>query len=109
MQLVFICSPFSGDIKRNTKKAAGYCRFAYSKGFVPYAPHLHNPNFLFEDIPEEREAGIALGIEILKRCNQLWLFGDKLTGGMRLELEAAQQMKIQVRYFTDKCEEREVN
>ena len=29
--LVFICSPFAGDIKRNVAAARQYCRFAVSK------------------------------------------------------------------------------
>jgi len=30
--LVYIASPFSGDMERNTRKAQGYCRFAVSEG-----------------------------------------------------------------------------
>lgn len=105
MKLVFICSPYAGDIERNTRKAQGYCRFAYIKGSIPFAPHLHNPQFLDEDIPEERKVGIELGIELLKRSDELWCFGNKLTDGMRAELRFAIKNDIPVRYFTDICEE----
>jgi len=107
--LVFICSPFSGDTDRNTARTQRYCRFAYAQGTVPFAPHLHNTQFLEEDIPEEREAGIALGLEAMKRVDEVWLFGNELTEGMKSELRSAHQMKIPVRYFTDKYEEREVD
>ena len=38
--LVYICSPFSGDIEGNTKKAREYSRFAVDQGAIPLAPHL---------------------------------------------------------------------
>jgi len=107
--LVFICSPYRGDIELNTIRARRFCRFAYSQGTAPFAPHLHNTQFLQEDIPEEREAGIALGLEVMKRVDEVWLFGNELTEGIKFELRSAHQMKIPVRYFTDKCEEREVD
>ena len=105
MKLIFICSPYNGNTKLNVARAERYCRFAYTQGAVPIAPHLHNPRFLDDSIPEERQAGIQLGIEILRRANEIWVFGNRLTEGMEAELRAAQQMKIPVRYFNDRCEE----
>ena len=105
MKLVFICSPYRGNIDGNTIRAQRYCRFAYTQGAVPIAPHLHNPQFLDEDIAEERAAGIQLGIEILRRANEIWVFGNRLSEGMAAELRAAQQLKLPVKYFNDRCEE----
>lgn len=105
MKLVFICSPYRGDIELNTIRTKRYCRFAYTKGTVPYAPHLHNTQFLQEDISEEREAGIALGVELMKRVDELWCFGDRVSVGMTEEINAAQQLEIPIKYFNDKCEE----
>ncbi len=105
MKLIFICSPFAGDIELNTSRASRYCRFAYIKGHVSYAPHLHNPQFLDEDIIEERNDGINLGLEILKLCDELWYFGRELTNGMEKELRYAFQYGITIRYFSEKCEE----
>jgi hypothetical protein len=102
--LVFICSPYSGDIEGNTKKAARYCRFAYSKNVVPFAPHLHNPNFLDENIADERSAGIKLGLELLSKADELWCFGKDSTEGMLIELAYAIKNKIPIRYFNERCE-----
>ena len=33
--LVYICSPFSGDIEGNTQRARAYSRFAVDQGAVP--------------------------------------------------------------------------
>lgn len=38
--VVYICSPFSGDMEGNQEKAARYCRFAVDSGYIPIAPHL---------------------------------------------------------------------
>lgn len=108
MKLIFVCSPYRGNVEYNTSRAKGYCRFVQSKGYAPYAPHLHNTQFLDESIHEEREAGIMLGMQLLKRSDEMWLFGNRLTDGMEAELMKAQRMKIPVRYFSDRCEEREV-
>ncbi len=109
MKLIFICSPYSGDIERNTLRARAYCRFAYSKGTVPFAPHLHNTQFLDETMQEERQAGIVLGLYVLSHCDELWCFGRKTTEGMKVELEAASKLGIPIKYFTDMCQEAESN
>lgn len=105
MDIVFICSPYAGDIEHNTKRAQRYCRFAYSVGKVPIAPHLLYPQFIDENIKEEREAGIKMGMEILKKSSEIWCFGNKLTDGMRAELRYAIENDIPVKYFTALCKE----
>jgi len=105
MKLIFICSPYRGDIEANTARAKRYCYFAHTKGVAPLAPHLHNPHFLEENLPEERQAGIAIGIEYLRRSDELWCFGDRVSEGMEMELQAAHHMKIPVRNYNDRCEE----
>ena len=72
MKLVFICSPYRGDVESNISKVKRYCYFAVTQSVAPYAPHLHNTQFLDDDVVEERKAGIDLGIEILSRVDELW-------------------------------------
>ena len=52
--IVYICSPYSGDVEHNVKAAQGYSRHAVDKGCIPLAPHLLFPQFLQEDKPKER-------------------------------------------------------
>lgn len=105
MKLIYICSPYRGDTEYNAAKARGYCRFACRHEVVPIAPHLMYPQFLDDDIPEEREEGICLGMELLKRCDELWVFGDRISEGMRVEIEAAEQNGIKIRYFKERSGE----
>ena len=52
--LVYICSPYSGTITKNVKRARKFCRFALDIGAIPLAPHLLYPQFMDDENPEER-------------------------------------------------------
>lgn len=106
MKFVYICSPLRGDVETNIRRAFGYCRFAAGQGVLPLAPHAMFSGFLDDTIAKERQTGMSLGLEILKICSELWTFGDRVSEGMQAEIEAAIQMKIPVRNFNERCEER---
>lgn len=38
LPLVYICAPYSGDVAKNTKKAAEFAAFAYRRGNIPITP-----------------------------------------------------------------------
>ncbi len=104
LPLVYIASPFSGDIERNTRKAQGYCRLAVSKGYIPLAPHLHYPQFLDDEDVEERELGLRFALILLGKCEELWVF-DKVSKGMAIEIAKAKKRGMPIRYFNDRCME----
>jgi len=87
MKKVFVCSPYSGDIEENTKRAASYCRKEIMDGNVPFAPHLLYPQILDEHNPEERKLGISLGLEMMKHCDELRVCGGSITEGMLIEIQ----------------------
>lgn len=101
--LVYICSPFSGDIINDTERARKYCRFAVDNMAIPIAPHILFPQFM--DEMAERELVEFMGLVLLGRCKQLWVFGDRITDGMKLEINKARKRFIFTRYFTESCEE----
>jgi len=103
-KIVFICSPFAGDIEGNTMRARRYGRFAMTEKVVPIIPHLMYPQFLEEDDPEERQLGIDMGLVLLGKCHELWVFGDHISSGMRIEIAKAKNLGIPIRYFSIKCE-----
>ena len=102
--IVYICSPLSGDVKRNQNKACGYSRFVVSKGYIPIAIHLMFPQFIDDDNKDDRSKAINMGLEILSRCDELWCFGKNMSEGMLKELEFAKKYMIKIRYFTDCCD-----
>jgi len=104
LKLVYICSPLRGDIEGNIRRANRYCRFAAWEAVVPLAPHTIFTQFLDDNDKEERNAGRYLGLELLKRCDELWCFGDKITEGMNAEIKISKKLQIPVVYFNDRCE-----
>ena len=105
MPLVFICSPYAGNIVHNVSRAKGYCRFAFSKGWIPQAPHLFFPQFMDDGDCEQRQLAIQMGIILMHKCSEVWVFGERISEGMRLEINTANRRRIPIRYFNEKCEE----
>ena len=56
--------------------------------FLPVTPHLLFPQFLNEGIEEERRLGIAMVMELLALCDEVWVFGEA-TEGMAAEIASA--------------------
>lgn len=104
MKMVFVCSPYRGDVQVNVARAHRYCRFVARSEAVPLAPHTIFTQWLDDNDKEEREAGIYLGLEVLARCDELWVFGRKITEGMKKEIVMATKLGKPILYFNDKCE-----
>ena len=64
--LVYICSPFAGDVENNVNMARVYSRFAVRNACIPIAPHLLFPQFMDDSIPAERAIGIFMGMVLLE-------------------------------------------
>lgn len=103
--LVYICSPYAGDIERNTYRARAFSRFAVEKGCIPIAPHLLCPQYLNEE--KERWLGLKMGLVFMGKCEQVWVFGDVISEGMAAEIEKAGKQKKVIRYFTEDLKEKE--
>ena len=106
--IVFICSPYAGDIENNVKAAQKYCRFAVEMGYIPFAPHLLFPQFLNDSDPKERGLGLFFGIALMSKCAELWVFGETVSAGMAKEIEKAEKRGMWIRRFNSNCEEVQV-
>ena len=87
--IVYICSPYAGDVENNTAAARRYSRFAVEAGYIPIAPHLLFPQFLDDKKPKERELGLFFGNAILSKCAEMWVFGEHISEGMEAEIKRA--------------------
>ena len=97
--LVYICSPYAGDTEGNTRRARLYSRYAALRGAIPVASHLLYPQFLRDDVREEREIGMDCAMTLLALCDEIWVFGEHISRGMAAEIEYAKKAYIPVRYF----------
>ena len=98
-KLVYICSPYAGDVQENLRRARQYSRFAVFHGSVPMTPHLMYPQFLQDAEPAERKIGTECAMTVLALCDEIWVFGDRISKGMAEEIEYAKEAYIPVRYF----------
>lgn len=103
--LVYIASPFAGDTEANIRRAQGYCRFAVAKNCIPIAPHLHYPQFLDDADKRQRELGLFFALVLLSKCDEMWVFGDRMSCGMTQEIKKAEKRGIHIKRFNSKCEE----
>ena len=85
-KLVYIASPYSGDVERNVAFAKAACRYAMNQGVTPIASHLLYPQMLDDGVPEERKLGTDMGLRILKVCE---------------EIRAARQLQIPLRQVSE--------
>lgn len=102
--LVYICAPYSGDKERNIKKAVFYAEVAYKKGAIPVTPHFLFPFMNDEDIKQRKDA-LFMDSILLGKCQEVWVFGDKITDGMATELEIAKRRRQKIRYFSREVKE----
>ena len=103
--MVFICSPFAGDIEKNLDNARRYCKFAVEQNMIPIAPHLLFPQFMDDGNARERSHAIFMGLVLLSKCAELWYFGDHISKGMKVELTKAKKRNIPIRHFSEACRE----
>lgn len=98
MKTAYICSPLSGDIKDNIRKAKLYGKYAFKRGMAPVIPHIY-AEILCDDIPSERELGMRADRELLFKCDELWVFGDTITKGMKEEIHFAKMINTKIKYI----------
>jgi len=97
MKLVYICSPYAGDIETNIRFAKDACLYAAEHGCAPVAVHLLYPQILDDSKPVQREMGIRMGLRVLASCNELWICGSRISHGMSCEIAEAERLGIPVR------------
>ena len=102
-RLVYIASPYAGDVERNVAFAKEACRYAAAQGCTPVAVHLLYPQFLDDGVPQEREAGLRMGRRVLAACDEFWLCGEKLSAGMRAEKVEAERLGIPILQVPSAC------
>lgn len=104
--LVYVCSPYRGNIEENISNARKYSRFAFDKKNIPITPHLLYPQFLNDNDLFERNIAIhKINYVLLGLCQEVWVFGDAITDGMKREILIAEKRKKKIRYFNKNLEE----
>lgn len=90
-KLIYLCSPYRGDVKYNTQMAMLIGREIAMRGMVPVIPHLYLPMLLNDDDEHERDLGLDAALVLLGHCDEMWVYDDNRspTDGMAQELAEA--------------------
>lgn len=97
MKLIYVASPYAGEVEKNTIFAQKACHHVMKQGHYFFAPHLLYPQVLDDDQPQQRDLGIKMGLAVLPRCDELWCYGDRISQGMMIEIEEAKRLGIPIR------------
>jgi hypothetical protein len=109
MKIVYIAHPVSGDIEGNLKKIIAIIRQINltEPETIPFAHYVVDCYALDDTVPDERARGIKNDIALFKAgfIDELWLFGDKISNGMRSEINLCQELNILIRAMTKETNE----
>lgn len=92
---IYICSPYGG-LRENAKRAHEYGQAVAQEGYIPIIPHVMWHGVFDDNVPEQRETALNAGLELLKHCDQLRVFGKDITPGMAQEINFARAHGIPV-------------
>ena len=100
MKIVYIAHPISGDIDANLDRIKDIVRYINltEPDIVPFAHYIVDCYSLDDTVPEERERGIKNDIALLRAgfIDEMWLFGDRISNGMKNEIKLAKELGIKV-------------
>ena len=54
---------------------------------------------------EERDLAIFMDIVLLSKCSELWVFGERISKGMSMEIEKAKRKGQPIGWFDSNCKE----
>ncbi len=104
MRLVILESPYAGDTQWNISYARRCVRDSLIRGEAPIASHLlyTQDSILNDDIPEERQLGIAAGLAWKVVAEATVVYADLgITKGMQYGIDQAKEhgLAVEIRYL----------
>jgi len=100
MKIVYIAHQIAGDVHGNVEKILKIIRELNltREDIVPFAPYITDVLALDDNVPEERSRGIKNGIQILRSgmVDELWVYGEKISGGVAAEIDLAWELNIPI-------------
>lgn len=104
MIVAYIAHPISGDIENNLKKIIEIVREINLKEpeTIPFVPYYPDILALDDNNPTERERGIKNDTELLSRgfVDEIRLYGNKISKGMKAEVELGIKRGIAIKTMT---------
>lgn len=100
MRIIYIAHPIGGDIKNNLEKIRQIVRKLNleREDIVPFVPYWLDCHALDDNVPAERVRGIKNDKALFDRgfIDEVWLYGDRISEGMKNEILMAKELGINV-------------
>lgn len=87
---------FAAMSKKNFYLREHIIRYLLEKGYTPTCAFMMFSYFLLDTV--DRRLLIAANNDLIRRSDELWVFGD-ISDGVTEEVKLAKRLKIPVRYF----------
>jgi len=101
-RMVYICAPLRGeDMPANIERARMYARDVLLQGDVPFCPHIYFSQLADANDPAEDGLAMQACLAFLDNCQQINVYADPPTPGMRMEIEHAAMRGIPVNQMPD--------
>lgn len=100
----YICSPCRADtaegLLSNMRRARFYMYYAHKEMRVrARAPHAYLPTILTDAKPAERSLALRFGLGLMELSDRCFVCGDRITSGMRGEIEKAAELGCPICVF----------
>jgi hypothetical protein len=93
-QRVYVCHPFADAPVANEARVREIARGLFDEGIVAIAPHLYLPHIFDEQT--QRHLALDACLQLVEMCDQVRVYGKRVTPGMQREIEHAQLCRIPV-------------
>lgn len=100
----YICSPLSAPDAKGVSHNMDMARFYMERMQNLYhcrsfASHAYLPLMLDDSIPEEREAALRIGMELMELCDALIICGRRISSGMAGEIREAFEKGMELYWY----------
>ena len=94
MKAIYVCHPFRDMPDSNLARMQKVCQYITSQGHVPICTPLYFPQFNCEE-----EDAIPMCVELVRRCDELWICDNRISEGMTPEINAAYEAGLAVKHL----------
>ena len=103
MKVVYIAHPIGGDVYGNLEKIKHIVRCVNlkEKDTIPFVPYYSDVVSMDDENPIERAKGFKNNLHLIQYCDELRLYGDKISKGMISEIERAKELQIPIIPMTE--------
>ena len=100
----YVCSPCSDSSKKmvyqNMRAARYYMYYVLGEMcMTAKAPHAYLPALFSDAIHSERALALRIGLQVLETSDLVFVCGDRISSGMRGEIEHAAKLGIPIQVF----------